>query len=1190
MRLRRIEIVGFKSFMERTVFTFPTRVTGIVGPNGCGKTNVADAVLWAMGEMRPTHLRSRSMEDVIFNGTETLKPLGMAEVSLVFENDGAIPLEGYGDYSEIMVSRRLFRSGESEYLINKLPCRLKDVRDLFLGTGVGVNAYSIIEQGEVDMLLNARPEDRRRLIEEAAGVTKYKERKRETLLKMERTKQNLLRVQDVIGEVRRQMNALRRQAARARRYREYQKEMGSLEVSLALVEFGEQSGRLAAAKESLQGKRDEEQQGMVRASQTEDVLEELKRRLLEEEEMLSHAQEEIYRIDGEIQREEERVRSLEREFQGLHILDGQYREEIEGLVREQADVHEKRGTYRTEFTEVEQKVQGMRGLLEHEEEKLRELDKRCAEGEEALDALKDEVVQASAQIAHCQNVVEDGRKREREYLDKRARLGQEQADIHKEERDLEATIRRCEEAVKGLAKRKEALGQDFQRREAELQGLQEELSRKEGELKEAEGELHGLRVHFNSLSDMQKRFEGYAEGVKAIMTFEDASLRQGIIGVLADMVEVDPMYEAALEAALGHTLQSLIVKGQEEALEAIRYLKEGRRGRGSFVLMGGRQPRTDDASTEVKGDQRFLGPLADFVRAREEYRPLIEALLDGVWVVKDLAGIKEEHKDGIETLVTMEGDLRDRHGVLTGGSWDAAPTGILARKREIKDTEEAIIRHEEEYKKLPLRLEELRDREVVIKKELEALRQDGYQLEREELRVGGEEDDARRALAALNRKAEVLTFEVAQVDLEAEQLRDDVKRALIDTAEGRKLKEEKEGHIEELKGGLVKLREERDQLRNGVTDLQVQVASLQERERNLGLSLEELDKTESSVSIQKERKEGQLQELQKRRQDAAEEQKEIRESLGRLLAQREQKVQAFEQEGEGVKGLREEIASREVLLKGVRGELKEIQESIAQQGIALSQTEMEMRHLSERITERYGLTLSSLIGHAEYTPPEDRTGAGQRLAELKEKVERLGEVYPGAVEEYEDLKKRYEFLEAQKEDLQQSITNLNKTIAEINRTSTMRFQETFEQANNAFQELVPRLFNGGRGTLVLDESSPEPGVDIFIQPSGKRLKDVDLLSGGEKAMAAIAFIFSLFLLRPTPFCLLDEVDAALDDANIGRFATVLKGLSEQSQFILISHNKGTMEIADALYGITMENPGVSKVVSVKFNEAAAASG
>lgn len=1185
MRLKRIEIVGFKSFMERTIFTFPSRVTAIVGPNGCGKTNIADAVLWAMGEMRPTQLRSRSLEDVIFNGTEALKPLGMAEVSLIFENDGVVPVEGYGEYSEIMVSRRLFRSGESEYLINKLPCRLKDIRDLFLGTGVGVNAYSIIEQGEVEMLLNARPQDRRNLIEEAAGVTKYKERKRETLQKMEKTRQNLLRVQDVIGEVRRQMNALRRQAARARRYREYQKEIEILEVGLALVEFGAKEERLTEVKEYLQGKRDEEQQKVAQVAQTEGDLEDLKRRLLGEEEVLAHAQEEIYRIEGEIQRDEERIRSLERELQGSQALEGQYREEIEGFKREQEGVREKREGCRTELGDIGLQSAETTEILETEETKLRGLEEQCAEREKTLDVLKEEILQATAQITHCQNIIEDGRKREKEYLEKRERLGREQDDLQREEKELEAAIKRGEEAIQGSVKRKEALEQDFRRREEELQRLQEDLSHTEGDLKEVAGELHRLRFHLSSLSDMQRRFEGYAEGVKAIMTSEGAPLKEGIIGVLADMMDVDPPYEIALEAALGHTLQSLIVKGHHEALKAISYLKEGKLGQGSFLPVDIPRPKSLAVPPHPKEDAHFLGPLLDFVRIKKEYRPLLETLFDGVWLVKDLQGIKEAYKAGPGVVVTIEGDLWDRNGVLTGGSRDPSPTGILARKREIRETEQTIHTQEEEERTLSKRQEELTEKAVVIRGELETLREDGYQVEREELRVTGEMDDAKRSFAALKRKGEVLTFELTQIDMETEQLREEVKQALTRMADNRKAKEEQEGHVQDFKEELLKLREERDQVRHGVTELQVTLASLRERERNLDRSIEELDMAEASLAAQQLKKEGQLKEVQKRIEDATKADAEARESLSGFIATREERVNALEQEGEGVKGLREEISAREAVLKGVREEVKATQESVAQQGITLSQIEMEMRHLTERIQERYDLTLSSVMDQEEYAPPEDMEGAGERLSEFKEKVERLGEVNPGAVEEYEDLKKRYEFLEAQKDDLEQSLANLNKTIAEINHVSTARFTETFARANKEFQGLIPRLFGGGRGELTLDDSdsSSEPGVNIFIQPSGKRLKDIDLLSGGEKTLAAIAFIFALFLLRSTPFCLLDEVDSALDDANIGRFATVLKELSDQSQFILITHNKGTMSIADVLYGITMEKPGVSTVVSVKLN-------
>lgn len=1180
MRLRRIEIMGFKSFMERTVFTFPSRITGIVGPNGCGKTNVADAVLWAMGEMRPSHLRSRSMEDVIFNGTEQFKPLGMAEVNLVFENDGAIPLDGYGEFSEIMVTRRLYRSGESEYLINKVPCRLKDIRDLFLGTGVGVNAYSIIEQGQVDMLLNARPQDRRYLIEEAAGVTKYKERKKETAQKMELTRQNLVRVKDVIAEVRRQMNSLRRQAARARRYREFQKEIAGLEVGVASWEYGELSAKRAQLEQALQKARDEQQRGIAEAARIEGELEELKRRLLEEEGVLSRAQEEIYRIEGEIQREEERGRALEREVASLGALARQYEEEIEGIGKELEGIGGRREECQAELEQLRRRCAELQGALTEQGEKLQGVEQGCAAREGELDALREEVMESAARIARCQNLLEEVGRRQQANKEKRMRLERELNEVLLEGRGLEKKVAELQVAAEGVEKKRGLVADEFRRKEDALVRIQGEVSQKEGELKGVEGEIHRLEVHLASLAEMQRRFEGYTEGAKAVLSAKEDSV-PGVLCSLAEVLEVDPQYEVAVEAALGELVQAIIVRGQADAIEAIRYLKEGKRGRGSFVPLEAAR-LVPSASPPVGG--RVIAPLADLVRVKEGYRPLVERLLFGAWLVEDLADFfKEGALREANCLVTRQGDVWLRGGVMSGGSWEPSPTGILTRKRGIRETEEKLKETKARHQGLLEVLQRLRWQEEAARGELERLREEGYRLEREELRIGGELEEARRVLAAIRRKEESINLELAQVAMEEEGARDLMKGAYAEIGEATRTKEEKEGAIERLKEGLSTMRAQRDQLRQRVTGLQVELASFQERERNLLWTIEGLDRQEGARREERRKKEGQLAEVKGRIEEGLKEEAESRGMLERLIAERERRKGALAKEGEGVRGIRDDISSREEALKGVRGAIKAVEEEIASRGIALSQTDMEMRHICARIKERFGVDIPSLIAQQGYRPIEDLTGARQRLEELKGKVERLGEVNPAAVEEYEGLKKRFDFLESQRVDLEESIANLNKTIAEINRTSSARFAETFARANKEFQGLIPRLFGeGSKGELVLDDSGPEPGVEIRIQPAGKRLKDVNLLSGGEKALAAIAFIFALFLLRPTPFCLLDEVDAALDDANIHRFATVLKELSEQSQFILISHNKGTMEIADVLYGITMEDPGVSKVVSVRL--------
>jgi chromosome segregation protein len=1184
MRLKKIEIVGFKSFMERTLFNFPSRITCIVGPNGCGKSNIVDAVLWAMGEMRPTHLRGRSMEDVIFNGSDTLKPLGMAEVSLIFANEGGPHLEGFGEFSEIMVTRRLFRSGESEYLINKSPCRLKDIKDLFLGTGVGVNAYSIIEQGQVEMLINARSQDRRHLIEEAAGVTKYKERKRETLLKMERTKQNLLRVQDITAEVQRQMNAVRRQAAQARRYREYHSEMKELEIGLALMEFGAKEEELEEVGRYLQGRKEEEASKLAKLAHTEQEVETLKCTLLERDEVLSRAQAEIYRIEGEIQREEERMRSLDRELQGLHSLTGQYGEEIEGLKREKERLRERKEACRKELIEIGQALKETKGFVEKEEGTLGELEGRCAERENVLEGLKDEALQASAQLTRLHNAVEDGRKKGKILAERRGRQEQELEEILNEGARIEEESKREQAAVEDLTIRKETMRLDANKQEEELKRLQEDFSQREAKFKEVEGDLHRLRIHQRSLADMEGRFDGYEEGVRAIMTSQETSLKEGIIGLLTDIVEVDPSYETALEAALGHKLQSLLVKGKGEALRAIQYLKEGGLGRGNFLPLDATPSLCSQTlPPQGMGNPHHVSPLVDFVRVQEEHRPIMENLLDGVWLVRDLAGIIEKERAGRGVFVTLDGDLWDRTGVLTGGVWNNSHSGIFTRKREAREVGKAVIQKEKESQTLKQKLEALGEKITLTRERLEVLRENGYELEREEIRLKGRVEDVKRDMIALKRKEETLQFELAQIDMEAAQLKEDIEQAQSQTADCIKIKEENEANIEASRRVMQGLFSERDTVREKVTGLRVQLASLQERERNLLGSLEEFEKTELSLSAQRERKEEQLREAASRIDDAIEAEKKGRDLLGQLISAREQKRESLEGEGEKVKGLREELSVRETSLKAVRAELKEIQESITQKAFRISQLEMEMNHLSEKIQERYGISLVSMSQEKDRLTFPDLKEGEKRLAHLKLSVEKLGDVNLGAVEEYEDLKKRYDFLEAQEEDLQKSLATLGRTIAEINRTSARRFKETFESANKEFQAMIPRLFEGGRGELILNDATPEPGVDILIQPAGKRLKNVELLSGGEKAMAAIAFIFSLFLLRPTPFCLLDEIDSPLDDANINRISTILKEMSQQSQFLIITHNKGTMQTADALYGITMETPGVSKVVSVQLN-------
>jgi chromosome segregation protein len=1182
MRLKKVEVVGFKSFLDRSTFTFPSSITAVVGPNGCGKSNLVDAVLWAMGEMRPTHLRSRTMEDVIFNGTESLKPVGMAEVCLLFENDGGVPGKRYEQLSEIVVTRRLFRSGDSEYLINSVPCRLKDVRELFLGTGAGVNAYSIIEQGHIEMLISARPQDRRHLIEEAAGVTKYKEKKRETLQKMDRTRQNLLRVQDVIGEVFRQRNTLRRQAAQARRFKALQQEYKKLDIGLALNETGTLETEVREIRTALEARRAEELEKGARACSSEANLDAMKQRLIEEEEALSALEREIYQIEGDLKRDEEHLRALEREIGVLRNLEEQHNEELEGLVTEHERLKERKQASISELATLRSSAYGAREQLVLHETRLGEWEEVCRRCGERMEGLKRDVFDASVQWSRLQNRLEDAHRRIDGCERQRTRLTDELTSVQQTAERGEEKYGELEKDVEELRARKQMLDRQLDERQEALHRDQEALLTQQSLVKTTEGELHGLEVQLKSLLDMRGSFQGYAEGVRAIMTSKDPSLREGVVTTLAEVLEVDPAYEVALDSVLGYELQSLLVHGREQALRAIEYLREKQLGKVSFIPMNDVPKRS--SQLQACGDATdVVGPLSEFVRVEPDYQPFFDVLLNDVWVVKDLASIMAMRNGGHGVFVTVHGDLWDRRGLLTGGSANGHPSRILTRKREINELRDIVSRKERDLKACR---EELATMSLAVKQgqeELGEITRDYFDLEKALVTTTARLDDERRELMALRKKEETIGLELNQLEMETLQLQKDSEGVQEGLAVCKDRKATQEAEIEAVQQELESGSEQRDVTRREVTALQVHVASLNEKEESLLRSLEELEQLELSCASQYQKKREQVCDVGTRLGEATREETDARRGLRDRVARRDELRVHLQAERERIGGVRHDVHGKEAALKECQSELRKIQDFIAEHEFTQREREMEMTHIITRVCERYHTSWEAVERDEEYLPIEDSDEARRTLDELHLRLERIGDVHIGAVEEYEELEQRHEFLIGQRDDLQRSLGTLQKTITEINKTSTQRFAETFERANQEFQALVRRLFNGGRGELVLDDTGPEPGVNIMIQPPGKRLKTVDLLSGGEKAMASIAFIFSLFLLRATPFCLLDEIDSPLDDANIDRFISLLEELAQQSQFVIITHNKRTMQAAGALHGVTMETPGISKVVSVQLN-------
>ncbi len=1183
MKLKSLEVIGFKSFVDRLHLSFPEGITTIVGPNGCGKSNVVDAVLWAIGERSAKHLRGRLMEDVIFGGTDGRKPLGMAEVNLTFFNeDGSAP-KGYEQYSEITITRRLYRSGESEYLINKAPCRLRDITDLFLDTGIGVNGYSIVEQGRVEYLINANPQDRRFLIEEAAGIAKYKERKRLALMKMEATQQNLLRIQDIIAEVKRQIVSLERQVKRAEEYKAIRKEVKEIEIRFALQEYAELSEKGEATKGYLKALRDREMEISAQTAQKEVSIEGMRLSGMEEEEKLRSLQQEVFELGRSIQKMENEVEFFRREGEGLQKQENQYIEEVRESLRAWRETRrEQKGTAQSK-KELGEESRENEEILKELETLFNDFRTTYQELSEELEAEKVALIDILTQLTSLKNRLSHLKER-REDLQKRIRSNGEES----------------EEVRKGLAQLEEALSETIKQRELnlsiqsiyqeekvqlerEIEGLKEVLRQRQTERSALEEALRQDRSRYLSLKELQENYEGYEKGVRSVLLRkrEEQEKWKGILGAVADILEPDPKYEIPLEAVLGQRLQYLIVEGEKEAMEAIAFLKRESLGRGSFVPKG---IQGMGAGNQVSHEEGKPIPLTRFVKVKEGFAPIAEFLIGDVGVVEHLEGalhwIKKE--GGFRTLVTLEGDVLERSGVMSGGSRDQG-LGLLERRREIRDLERRVKEGEEECRKAYDEEERLQKEISEKESRLEDRRKQIQEKEIELLHQERDLEGLKKEISQFQQRMEVLQFEGQELIEEEQDIAEEMGAVSAQMEEKEALKQEKEEELQSSKKKVEEVREGTEELGGKITEKKVYLASLEEKQKGMEGQIQNLSESQRTLRGQVLKKVKGIRECREEAASLREKIQQWEKELEDFLKNYRLQEEALSTQKEKVETFSNQWKEAEASFKYLRQELEEIRQKVHGEEIRASEVQLKLSHLQESMKERYGATLSTSIGASPAEFPKEEMS--KRLAELKSALEGFGEVNLMAIEEYQELKRRHDFLTEQQTDLHQALDSLKKAIIRINRTTTKRFLETFQLVNERFKEVFARLFKGGQASLLLlDEQDPSTtGIDIIAQPQGKKLQNIDLLSGGEKALVATALLFGLFMIKPTPFCLLDEVDAPLDDANINRFIELVKEFSKTSQFILITHNKSTMEASNTLYGITMEIPGVSKVVSVRLN-------
>jgi chromosome segregation protein len=1183
MKLKSLEAIGFKSFVDRLHLSFPGGITTIVGPNGCGKSNFVDAVLWAIGERSAKHLRGRLMEDVIFNGTDGRKPLGMAEVNLTFSNEDGLASEEYGQYSEITVTRRLYRSGESEYLINKVPCRLRDITDLFLDTGIGVNGYSIVEQGRVEHLINANPQDRRFLIEEAAGIAKYKERKRLALMKMEATQQNLLRIQDIIAEVKRQIVTLERQVKRAEEYKAIRKEVKEIEIRFALQEYAELSDKGEAARGYLKALRDREMEISAQNAQKEAFVETKRLKGIEEEEKFRSLQQEIFELGRKIQKTENDIEFFKREEGSFQKEENQWVQEVIEFLRAWRETRRERKRMEQVRKDLEEERRENEEILKELEIVFGDSRETYQELSEELETEKGKLIDTLTQLTSLKNRLAHLEER-KEDLQKRIRShGEESEDVSRKLKQLEeATFEKIKE--KELIVSIQSIYQEEKVRwEGEIEGLREDLGRRQTRRSALEETLRQDRSRYHSLKELQENYEGYEKGVKSLLLRkkEEQEKWKGMLGAVADILEPDPKYEIPLEAVLGQRLQYLIVEEEKEGMEAMAFLKRESLGRGSFIPRGVQGIRRESRISQEEGKPV---PLSRFVKAKEGFDAIAEFLIGDTGVVESWEEALRWMKNGggFGTLVTLEGDILQSSGVISGGSRDQG-LGLLERRREIRDLEQRVKKSEEECRKAfeeEGRLQkEISEREDQLEGRKKEIQEKDIELLHRERDLEG----LKKETSQFHQTMEVIQFEQKQLEEENQDLEKEKEEVSAQTETEEVAKKEREEQVQSWKKKVEEVREGGEELGGRITEKKVLLASVEEKQKGLEGQIQNLSETQGTLREQILKK---VKGIRKCREEALALHEKIQQWEGELedgLQQHHLQEEMLSAQKETVESVLNEWKEVEASSKYLRRELEEVRQKIHEEEILASEVQLKLSHLQESMKERYGATLSASVGASPVELPKEEMS--KRLAELKSSLEGFGEVNLMAIEEYQELKQRHDFLSEQQSDLHQALDSLKKAILRINRTTTKRFLETFHLVNEKFKLVFARLFKGGQASLVmLDEQDPATtGIDIIAQPLGKKLQNIDLLSGGEKALVATALLFGLFMIRPTPFCLLDEVDAPLDDANINRFIELIKDFSKTSQFILITHNKKTMETANTLYGITMETPGVSKVVSVRLN-------
>ncbi len=1181
MYLKRLELQGFKSFADKTVLEFKPGITAVIGPNGSGKSNISDSIRWVLGEQSMKSLRSSKAEDVIFSGTQNRKSLGFAEASIIIENtDGKLPIE----YNEVTVTRKLYRSGETGYFINKVPCRLKDILELFMDTGIGKDGYSIIGQGKIDEILSNKSEDRRHIFEEAAGIVKYRARKAESEKKLEQTKLNLLRINDILSEIEGQIGPLKMQAEKAKKFLALREELKSIEVGLFVYNINSYKEKLEQIVKDLEILNSQETEESTKLEESQSRKDELKLKIdelaVEIENMQNigfESKTKIEQINSQISISNERILNnnanierLENEISDLRQRINDFNEEKENKLSKKENLSKNKERFEKELKEKEEELAKLSAKLSAKELEIEDKKKKV---ELDNDARYERLTEISTYDANYENLERTKKNTKQELQGAISELDAnrlKKQEISKEFLSIDNTRNKAMKTLTDIREQKEKAINVIRDYDDRINKLTSEYRMKDSRCK--------------FLIETEKDKDGYMKSVKSLLLAceQNATLNSGVEGVLASLISAPKEYETAIEMCLGQTMQNIVTNTENDAKKLIEYLRQNNLGRASFLPISSvHGKKLDKIST--KNINGVIGIASDLISYNKKYQDIILNLLGRTVIVENMDSAIALAKANSYSfrIVTLAGDVINPSGAISGGSVSQKTVNILGRGREIEELKKKLDEINAEIKKVTKEKEDYSEKITDTIEESARLEKDLQEIEITYATKKQELDMIEAEIAKLEDK-------VAKLKKQLENIEEEKKHIEASKEGTKQVIANLEKEMAELNAEITEFAELNkddqnyiDNLNTDITDLKISVSSFDES----GTSIDEMiERIEQDIQNANKNIEGNLQEIENIKQETAKTEESILD-FGKEIDKIKSEVL---NSSDKIEELKKEKVGKSAELEKIESEIEEqyrvlngLKEQIVKVESKKSKQEQDLDDLINKLWEEYEITPNKA---GDYKKPENVAQAQKKTNQLRHEIADLGSINIDAIEDYKKMQERYDFMNEQRYDLEESISKLRSVIQDMTNTMQKQFAEKFKQINKNFNEVFVELFGGGKAELILEDESNllECGIDIKAQPPGKKLQNMMLLSGGEKALTAIAILFAILKINPAPFCILDEIEAALDDVNVGRYALYLKKFSKDTEFLVITHRKGTMEIADTVYGVTMEEKGISKLLSMKL--------